>query len=340
MWECLKRWIASKVGGQEAKSPGSRAKGRLGSLDAEESLRQQVIHLLRTDPLSYLRSVPTVIDPLGPGEKLDVMEIDFYGVRIEIEGNPYLLNISKLDWMVGPNPSLDRISAGLKHIAKFTWVDETDQTEESWEEARHRVLPVVKGESNPHVVSIEWGCLAIHLVVDRPETMVYLQPYHLEAWGLTFEEVLTQALENLRNRSAGATVRKLPYHEAVGNNVWALDSDPDYSASMILLEHLIDQVPVDPREIYIMVPQRSRLYFVEKPDRAQDRINLLQNALRMWQEGGHPVCPVLLESSHRGPVPASLDDITCGDRRLQHEGGVFVADPRTGEPLLVVIPVR
>ena len=115
--------------------------------------------------------------------------------------------------------------------------------------------------------------LAVGLVYDLPETMLWIRQETLDKWGVTFVEAMKVATENLK---------QLPH---VVNNpepgVYVFDNHDDYDASRLLLPGVIRQLPVKGNPIAI-APARNMLVVTGSDD--MDRLKCMlaktQDALR------------------------------------------------------------
>ncbi|MDB4895389.1 MAG: hypothetical protein JWN15_1651 [Firmicutes bacterium] len=322
--------------------PGStadRGGGGSGAEQAEvERLRQWVLEQLRTHPLKYLEQVPEQVEPVGPGIVLGGQMVDHHAVRMRCPGGgEYMMNVSKMHWMLRGRWSPEVMEGCLAHMLRG-YASYLTMNLDSWEAIQPALLPVVKGEPHPEAVAMPWGSLTIHLAADMPQSMVYVSPGHIESWGRSPDEVLSVALANASRLHAGVTVRKLPREEAGGWHIWAVEADPNYSATAILLPHVVDQVPVDRADMYVVIPDRSRLFFIEKPGLGQDRIFLLRAAIQMYEESNYAVSPFLHVWSGDRLAFATAQEITGGDQRFLHDGGVLVPGIDSDKPMLVHIP--
>jgi hypothetical protein len=95
------------------------------------------------------------------------------------------------------------------------------------------------------------GDLMVALVIDRPAAMVYVNDGELPKWGVSFDQALADALDNLRG---------LPEHggwRSLAPGVWSGEWDDSYDSSRILLPDLIHRVGV--RDPVAVVPFRNAL---------------------------------------------------------------------------------
>ena len=93
--------------------------------------------------------------------------------------------------------------------------------------------------------------LVIALVCDRPTSMVYVNERELPKWGVSFDEALADALDNLRG---------LPEHDGwlqMSHGVWSGEWGDSYDSSRLLLPDLIHRTGV--RDPVVVVPFRNAL---------------------------------------------------------------------------------
>ena len=141
---------------------------------------------------------------------------------------------------------------------------------ETYADARPLLLPVVRRRADMGIVTLSassgWGDtdsdfvpamkplvddLVIVLVYDRPTSTGYVNARELPKWGVSFEQALADALDNLRG---------LPEHggwQQIGQGVWSGQWDNDYDSSRILLPDLIHRLDV--RDPVVSVPFRNAL---------------------------------------------------------------------------------
>lgn len=281
-----------------------------------ETLRQWVLEQLRTHPLKYLEQVPEQVEPAGPGIMLGGQVVDFHAVRMSCPGGgEFMMNVSKMHWMLRGRWSPEVMEGCLRHMLRG-YASYLTMDHDSWEVAQPSLLPVVKGEPHPDAIAMRWGSLTIHLVADMPQSMVYVSPGHLDAWRRSPAEALSVALANTSRLHAGVTVRKLAWEEAGGWHIWAVEADANYSATAILLPHLVDQVPLERADMYVVIPDRSRVFFIEKPGPGQERICLLRAAIQMYEESNYAVSPFLHVWCGDRLAFATAQEITGGDQRF------------------------
>ena len=120
-------------------------------------------------------------------------------------------------------------------------------------EARANLLPVVRSrtffeqvpllmKSAPgQTAAVAWkplgGFLGVGLAFDEPDTLRYLGPGELARWGLSFEQALAMAVENLRPRSTE------PLEQLAPGTCKAPWTD-NYAASRVLLDEVVRRCPV------------------------------------------------------------------------------------------------
>jgi hypothetical protein len=97
--------------------------------------------------------VPEQVEPVGPGIRLGGHVVDYHAVRMRIPGGgEYILNISKMHLMMRGSCSPEVMEGCLAHMLRG-YVSDPTVNLDSWEAAQPVLLPVVKGELHPEVVS-------------------------------------------------------------------------------------------------------------------------------------------------------------------------------------------
>ena len=92
--------------------------------------------------------------------------------------------------------------------------------------------------------------LGVGLVYDLPEAMVMLQGSHLESWGVTFYEVMENALNNLGGLDAGFA--------AIDDHTYISTTSDHYDASRMLIAELVAELKVKGDPVALL-PNRDRL---------------------------------------------------------------------------------
>jgi len=108
----------------------------------------------------------------------------------------------------------------------------------------------------PHKVLAEH--LAISLIYDLPESMMQVQQAKLSVWGVTFEQALDAAVDNLREISKQPFTMPQP-------GVWASPYRDNYDTSRLLLTDLIRDHSVKGEPV-ATVPNRDTLLFTGSDD--------------------------------------------------------------------------
>lgn len=133
-------------------------------------------------------------------------------------------------------------------------INEGQEENLSYEAARPRLKPTVKNIT--HLINIQAevttpyrplaGPLCVIAVVDSPTNMHLVHEAHLKRWGVSFDEVLDLAIENLRAESP----LKFTRHE---EGFWLSDYHDYFDASRLLLPELWSQLPVKGDPVAIAV---------------------------------------------------------------------------------------
>ena len=155
---------------------------------------------------------------------------------------------------------IDRFLAGVGRTE--------DSIPRNYEEARSRLVPILRTAADMGIADLSsarmndaadpsqqtlrrpWlGDLVLCIACDSPTTLAYTTEGHLEGWGRAFDEVLTDALSNLR------AMPEHPGWNEVEPGIWSGDWGDSYESSRILLPDLIHRLGVpDP---VAMVPFRN-----------------------------------------------------------------------------------
>jgi len=118
--------------------------------------------------------------------------------------------------------------------------------------------------------------LAVSLIYDLPESMMQVQQQSLNHWGVTFEQALEAAKQNLRSMSE----RRF---EMLEQGVWASPYRDNYDTARMLLLDLIRAHPVQGDPV-AMIPNRDTLLLTGSEDTTG-----LENLLKLAEEGlGQP----------------------------------------------------
>ncbi|MFY0571892.1 hypothetical protein ACN28E_49795 [Archangium lansingense] len=189
---------------------------------------------------------------------------------------------------------------------------------ETLAEARPNLLPVVRSrtffEQVPLVMKstpgkatpVAWkplgGFLGVGLAFDGPDTMRYLGPGELTRWGVSFEQALGMAVENLRSRSTEPLEQLAP---GTCKSPW----QDSYAASRMLLDEVVRRCPVKGTPV-VLVPHRDLLLITGSED--EDGLNQLATqalravmapraldgrAMRLGSEGWVPYMPERLNNA-------------------------------------------
>lgn len=159
-------------------------------------------------------------------------------------------------------------------FARIARVRVTPELPETLAEARANLLPVVRSrtffeqvpllmKSTPgETAAIAWkplgGFLGVGLAFDEPDTLRYLGPGELARWGLSFEQALAMAMENLRPRSTERLEQLAP---GTCKAPWT----DNYAASRMLLDEVVRRCPVKGAPV-VLIPHRDLLLITGSED--------------------------------------------------------------------------
>ena len=99
----------------------------------------------------------------------------------------------------------------------------------------------------------------VGIVYDWPESMWWISQANLDAWGITFDEALEAAMQNLFSREATFLAPDL------AEGVYASATDDDYDASRLLVPDAIRQFTVKGHHIAV-IPNRNNLIVTGSDD--------------------------------------------------------------------------
>lgn len=203
-------------------------------------------------------------------------------------------------------------------FARITRVRETPDMPGTLAEARPHLLPVVRSrtffeqlllvmKNTPdHSTPIAWkplaGFLGVSLAFDGPDTLRYIGPGELARWGVSFEQALGLAMENLRSRSTEPLEQLAP---GTCKSPW----EDSYAASRMLLDEVVRRCPVKGSPV-VLVPHRDLLLITGSED--EDGLNRVASqalravmapraldgrAMRLGPEGWVPFMPERLSNA-------------------------------------------
>ncbi|WNG40737.1 hypothetical protein F0U61_48885 [Archangium violaceum] len=203
-------------------------------------------------------------------------------------------------------------------FTRLSRVRELPEMPKTFAEARPNLLPVVRGRTffeqlrlvvkggAGQPVPISWRplgtFLGIGLAFDGPETLRYLGPEELARWGVSFDQALDVALENLRQRSTEPLQQLAP---GTCQSPW----DDNYAASRLLLDEVVRRCKVRGAPV-VLAPHRDLLLITGSED--EDGLRLVANramkavmapramdgrALRLTPKGWVPFMPERLSNA-------------------------------------------
>ncbi|MFL5351727.1 hypothetical protein [Archangium sp.] len=159
-------------------------------------------------------------------------------------------------------------------FARFSHVKDLPALPGTFAEARPNLMPVVRsrtffeqlrmvvkgGAGKP--VPISWKplgtFLGVGLAFDGPDTLRYLGPDELARWGVSFEQGMNAALENLRRRSPEPLEQLAP---GTCQSPW----EDSYAASRLLLDEVVRRCQVHGTPV-VLAPHRDLLLITGSDD--------------------------------------------------------------------------
>jgi hypothetical protein len=166
--------------------------------------------------------------------------------------------------------------AVLRRFVRTWFSSRTKEVPEEFDDARPDLLPGVRGralfELTPLRLRSEtdavaaWpyrvlaGHLGVGLVYDRPEMMTQVLGKVLDGWGVSFDDALAVACDNLRQMSGQDFVQPVP-------GVWLSPWRDNYDASRLVLPELLMRFEVE-GDLVAAAPNRDVLVLTGSEDAA------------------------------------------------------------------------
>jgi Protein of unknown function (DUF1444) len=139
-----------------------------------------------------------------------------------------------------------------------------------------------RGELDTWPYRILGGHLGVGIVYDLPESMTQLQQKTLAGWGVSFDDALSAACENLRGLSAGEFVQAAP-------GVWRSPWRDNYDAARLALPEVLQRWEVK-GDLVAAVPHRDVLLLTGSEDEAG--LAVLVGLIEEHMEGPRPLSAV------------------------------------------------
>lgn len=190
-------------------------------------------------------------------------------LHYENEAGNGMTNVASIHKEVLNTPRSQRQAALLRYF-ESVW-QQGDQLPNSYEEALPRLLPVVRTISENALNAMRIDSiiadkpalskvvhsqltenLIVLLVIDLPNSMSQVTDTQLKSWGVTFDQALTGALNNLRKMTDESKWVQ------TGDAVWVGQWNDSYESSRLLLPDLIYRLGIS--EPVAMVPFRNTLF--------------------------------------------------------------------------------
>ncbi|WNG21298.1 hypothetical protein [Cystobacter fuscus] len=159
-------------------------------------------------------------------------------------------------------------------LRRLTHVRSAPTMPEAFADVRPHLMPVVRGRTFFERLRLEvkghkdlatllsWkplgGFLGVGIAFDGPDTLRYIGTDELRRWGVSFEEALALALENLRRRSSESLEQLAP---GTCQAPWR----DTYASSRLLLEEVVRRCPVRGEPV-VLVPHRDLLLITGSDD--------------------------------------------------------------------------
>ena len=247
-----------------------------------EELRHLIMGLFAHDPITYLGYRPTEIRAVGPGVHLGHIKVDFHGILISRSGESCLENVDRLLLHLGPTFSMESLKVLLRDRSQVGTAQPEAVSGIPWSDIASLLLPTLRGEGQPHALTATWGDLFVTWAVHLPDSLMVISDQDLEGWSITPGELLQAAMENLTERYGDTRAVPADPAETDGLTIWTVNAVPHLNASLVLLPDVVQSVPIAMDQMFVAVPDRGVLLFVEKPETLEQRQALLEAVFGMW----------------------------------------------------------
>ncbi|WP_163991696.1 DUF1444 domain-containing protein [Pyxidicoccus caerfyrddinensis] len=281
--------------GRKAPAPqpavSARVENPVRTVDPREYLLKQVENLLRAEP------------------KVEKVERhpDSYGLQFTRDGRQgsvFLDNLFADTRDVPPEARTQLIQRFLRSL----WQDGPDSL--PWEEVRRRLLPVLRSstfgmsqlaqlESDRELVGRRTlPFLRELVVVDLPESAMFVQRRHLREWGADEEAAFAAAHDNL----AGLPLDGVELYDRAPSPIWSVDSGDTYETSRLLHPGFLASFAgrVEGRPIAIL-PERSTVFIAGDANPATVA-RLCESGEREYEAASRRLTPALYTVDDAGRV--------------------------------------
>ena len=226
-------------------------------------------------PLSRDKFADLLLDAIRQAGETAGIRYDAGEFRLVAEGGlTNVLNLTHAYAEYCASPKAGR-PAVLRRFVR-TWFSYRRETPDAFEDARHDLLPGVRSrtfyELTPLQIRAEgvgetvWPYralaeyLGVGLVSDLPDPMCQVQQDRLSKWGVSFDDALDAALDNLRRLSGQDFERPRP-------GVWLSPWRDNYDASRLTIPDLLKRYAVR-GDLVAAVPHRDVLVLTGSEDEA------------------------------------------------------------------------
>jgi uncharacterized protein YtpQ (UPF0354 family) len=231
------------------------------------------------------------------------MQFDADDFRILVGGADQVVNLHNLyrEYVTAPKHERDALLA--KCVSLFV----TEEVPSSFEDVKDRLMPLVrargyceylrlaqleKSEASPFTVFEPFSSDAVlMLAIDSEQSMSMVTTDNLREWGMSFDEVMTTAKDNLRDVTVDSFAEIIP-------GVFVSDWNDAYDSSRILLPDLAFRMFAAP---VAMVPTRGRLLLTSRHN-PTGMLSMIDLALQCAEEEERTVSAVMYGFGEHGPV--------------------------------------
>ena len=199
--------------------------------------------------------------------------------------------------------------------------------------AKDKLMPVVRdralqeyirlsqeqaaGETSTGLACVPFSADALLMIVcDCEHSMSTLNQQNLSDWGVTFDEALAVASNNLRDATVSNFAQFIP-------GLFVSDWNDYYDSSRILFSDVVFQRNVGAEPV-MMIPTRNRLFVTSANDTA-GLLAMISLSEKVVADEGRAVSALMYRFANGQPVPYTPTDDAVRDR-LAHFRRTFLAD--------------
>ena len=219
------------------------------------------------------------------------------------------------------------------HIARLVRIMLTpDQDDRTWEGCKPRLRPVLRPASFgqvgvtgmvPPISRAAWPFLRELVVVDRPESMAYVAPEQVVAWGVSVDEVFAAARANLDEIASRSLDGDWPGPDVL---VRMIDNGDGYYTSLLLAPGWLARVSARVgTPVIAFVPDVRTVMLCAVPEAAGALAKVYEVVKQEYQEAVRSLSPVGYVAADNGRVVPYSTTVDGRDRFAVRQAEVMLA---------------